>query len=220
MNKLFCVALSFLPVLMSCTTDNYDKGEGKYSLMQAELVDLSINHQKEAVSFLLDDNSSFMLITPITASWVQTADTTYRAVLYFKKLTAETADAIKISSVPTLRAREHWKLEKQVEDPIDVESAWLSKNGKYLNLALLLKTGQADDLDATQTIGLAQDTIRLNPDQTHTALFRLLHDQAGVPEYYTSRCYVSILLPDTVQLDTIRLSIPTHSGIKERQFLP
>ena len=28
-------------LLFSCTTDNYDKGQGKYSLMQAELVELS-----------------------------------------------------------------------------------------------------------------------------------------------------------------------------------
>ena len=81
-----------------------------------------------------------------------------------------------------------------------------------------MKTGQEEGNDGTQKIALAQDTIRLNDDQTHTAYFRLLHDQSGVPEYYTSRRYVSILLPDTVQLDTIRLTLPTYEGKKERVF--
>ena len=123
-----------------------------------------------------------------------------------------------LGAVPTLRAIHHWQLKEQPEDPLGVESGWLSKNGKYLNLGLLLKTGQEEGNDGTQKIALAQDTIRLNDDQTHTAYFRLLHDQSGVPEYYTSRRYVSILLPDTVQLDTIRLTLPTCEGKKERVF--
>jgi len=135
-------------------------------------------------------------------------------------VTETTAEPVSLGAVPTLRAKEYWKLDEQPEDPVGVESAWLSKNGKYLNLGLLLKTGQADDNDGTQSVGLAQDTIRLNGDQTHTAVFRLLHDQCGVPQYYTSRRFVSILLPDTVQLDTIRLTIPTYEGKLERIFLP
>lgn len=206
-------------VLAACTTDSYDKGEGKYSLMQAELVDLTINGQKEASSFVLDDGSGFSLTPPVTASWIQTADTVYRAVLYFNKLSETTAESMSMGPVPTLRAVRHWQMKEQPEDPLGVESAWLSKNEKYLNLGLLLKTGQEEGNDGTQKIALVQDTIRFNDDQTCTACFRLLHDQSGVPEYYTSRRFVSILLPDTVQLDTIRLTLPSYEGKKERLFL-
>ena len=218
--------LHLLPVLVlvalltACTTDNYDKGQGKYSLMQAELVDLSINGQKEAVAFLLDDGTQFTLTPPVTAAFIEKSDTVYRAVLYFNKLSETTAEKVSLGAVPTLRAVKHWQLKEQPEDPVGVESAWLSKNGRYLNIALLLKTGQADDNDGTQTVGLAQDTIRKNDDHTCTACFRLLHDQCGVPQYYTSRRYVSILLPDTVELDTIRLTLPTYEGKKERVFIP
>ena len=207
-------------LLFSCTTDNYDKGQGKYSLMQAELVELSINSNKEATSFTLDDGTQYTFVLPTIAKWIETPDTVYRALLYYNKVTETTAEPVSLGAVPTLRAKEHWKLEEQPEDPVGVESAWLSKNRKYLNIGLLLKTGQADDNDGTQTIGLAQDTIRLNSDQTRTAVFRLLHDQCEVPQYYTSRRFVSILLPDTVQLDTIRLTIPTYEGKLERIFLP
>ena len=217
---LWYTALLWLSVFTACTTDAYDKGEGKYSLMQAELVDLTINSQKEATNFLTDDGNRYTLTPSVSASWIQKADTTYRAVLYFNILSDATAEAVSLGTVPTLRAREHWKLEKQPEDPIGVESAWLSHSGKYVNLGLLLKTGQVDGEDGVHSVGLAQDTIRLNADQTRTACFRFLHDQAGIPEYYTTRRYVSILLPDTVQLDTIRLTLPTYNGKIERVFLP
>ena len=221
MNKsLWCIVMLWLPLLVSCTTDNYNKGQGKYSLMQGELVDLTINSEKEATAFTLDDGSRFTLTPFATAKWIETADTTYRAILYYNQLSEKTAEAVSLGAVPTLRAVRHWQLEQQPEDPIGIESAWLSKSGKYLNLGLLLKTGQADDNDGTQKVALAQDTIRLNDDQTHTAVFRLLHDQCDVPQYYTSRRFVSILLPDTVQLDTIRLTIPTYEGMVERIFLP
>lgn len=216
-NRYTLTVLAIL-ALTACTTDSYDKGEGKYSLMQAELVDLTINGQKEASAFVLDDGSRFSLTPPVTASWIQTADTVYRAVLYFNKLSETTAESVSLGSVPTLRAIHHWQMKEQPEDPLGVESAWLSKNEKYLNLGILLKTGQAEGNDGTQKIALVQDTIRINDDQTRTACFRLLHDQLGVPEYYTSRRFVSILLPDTVQLDTIRLTLPTYEGKKERLF--
>lgn len=204
--------------LVSCTTDNYDKGQGKYSLMQAELVDMSVNADKYGTAFVTDADERFSLTPVVTASWIQTADTTYRTMLYFNVLTDNTAEAVSVGTVPTLRAREHWKIADAKEDPIGLESAWLGKNGKYLNLGVLLKTGQVDGEDGVHTIGLAQDTILVNPDNTRTAKFRFLHDQAGVPEYYTSRRFVSILLPDTVQLDTIRLTVPTYAGKIERVF--
>ena len=218
MKKFIYAAFLWLPVLIGCTTDSYDKGEGKYSLMQAELVDLTVNGQKEGIAFVTDDGARFTLTPSVVASWIQTADTVYRALLYFNKISETTAESMSLGAVPTLRAIHHWQLKEQPEDTLGVESGWLSKNGKYLNLGLLLKTGQEEGNDGTQKIALAQDTIRLNDDQTHTAYFRLLHDQSGVPEYYTSRRYVSILLPDTVQLDTIRLTLPTCEGKKERVF--
>ena len=225
--KLLCKVIVFLIIchlsfvnLTSCTTDSYNKGQGKYSLMQAELVDLTVNGDKQGTVFVTDDGDSYSLTPAVTASWIKTADTTYRAVLYFNVLTNNTAEPVSVGTVPTLRAREHWKMTEQKEDPLGLESAWLGKNGKYLNLAVLLKTGQVDGEDGVHTIGLAQDTIIVNPDQTRTAKFRFLHDQASVPEYYTNRRFVSILLPDTVQLDTIRLTFPTYEGKAERVFFP
>lgn len=217
--KHYTLTVLAMFALTACTTDSYDKGEGKYSLTQAEMVELSVDGQKQATAFVLDDDSHFTLTPPATASWIQTADTIYRAILYFNQLTATTAECVQMGAVPTLRPVEHWKLKKQPQDPIGFESAWLSKKGKYLNVGLLLKTGQVDGEDGVHTIGIAQDTIRVNDDNTRTAYYRFLHDQGEVPEYYTNRRYISILIPSDTPLDTIRLTIPTYDGIKERTFL-
>lgn len=213
------IFLSFY-LFISCTHDAYDSGDGEYSYLCAEFAELKTTTAKLVPEALTDDNEQLTFSHPLTVSWAEKGDTVYRALLYYNKVTETTAEPVSLGAVPTLKAKEHWKLEEQPEDPVGVESAWLSKKGKYLNLGLLLKTGQADDNDGTQTVGLAQDTILLNGDQTHTAVFRLLHDQCEVPQYYTSRRFVSILLPDTVQLDTIRLTIPTYEGKLERIFLP
>lgn len=218
MKKTVYATLMWLLALTACTVDSYDKGEGKYSLMQAELVDLAINDQKLAISFVTDEGDRYQLTPPITSSWFQTADTIYRAVLYFNALPEATAEAVSLGVVPTLRAIKHGEIEQQPEDPIGVESAWMSKSRKYINLGLLFKTGQVDGEDGVHGIGLVLDTILVNANQTRTAYFRFLHDQTGIPEHYTSRRYVSILLPDTVQLDTIHLTIPTYDGKIERIF--
>ena len=38
--------------------------------------------------------------------------------------------------------------------PLGVECVWKAKNGKYVNVALLLKTGKMDDSSQGQTIAL------------------------------------------------------------------
>jgi len=211
------IYLVFL-LLLSCTTDSYEKGQGKYSLMEAELVELTIDGEKQGTAFVTDDDDRFTLTPSVSASWIETADTVYRAILYFNRLSETTAEPVAVGAVPTLRPREHWKIEQQKQDPLGVESAWVSKNGKYINLGLLLKTGVEDDSDAVQTIGLAQDTVLIHADDSRTAVYRLLHDQGGVPRYYTARRYVSILLPDTARLDTVRLIVITDDGTLARQF--
>lgn len=115
MKKFIYAAFLWLPVLIGCTTDSYDKGEGKYSLMQAELVDLTVNGQKEGIAFVTDDGARFTLTPSVVASWIQTADTVYRALLYFNKISETTAESMSLGAVPTLRAIHHWQLKEQPE---------------------------------------------------------------------------------------------------------
>lgn len=217
MKRLLPLA-SCLFLILACETDSYEKGEGKYSLMQADFAELTVNSQKEAVAFTTDDGDSYQLESPFTVKWIETPDTVYRAIIYYNKVNKGQADPMAASAVPTLRPVRADKFKEQPQDPIGFESAWLATSGKYLNIGLLMKTGRVDDEEPPHTIGLAQDTVYIYDDGRRTACYRFLHSQNGIPEYYTNRRYVSILLPEE-PLDTIRLSIQTYNGLLEKSFI-
>jgi hypothetical protein len=84
-------------------------------------------------------------------------------------------------------------------------------------MGLLLKNGRVEDSEGVHAMALCRDTVLVNPDQTRTAYYRLLHSQGDAPEYYTNRRYISILLPQD-RPDSVRLSIRTYNGTLEKQF--
>ncbi|MBQ3700671.1 MAG: NigD-like N-terminal domain-containing protein [Prevotella sp.] len=216
MKKLIYAAIL---LLVACQTDSYDKGEGQYSLMQGDFADLIIDGQKQGVSFQTDEGDSYQLVPPYTAKWIATADTTYRAIIYYNKVADHQAEPVAVGTVVTLTPIEHWRYKEQPQDPLGFESAWIAKNGKYLNLGLLMKTGRIDDEELPHNIGLAQDTVMVNADNTRTAYYRLLHSQNGIPQYYTNRRYVSILLPQALP-DTIHFQLETYEGTVKKTFIP
>lgn len=205
----------FSLLLFSCETDSYDKGEGKYSLTQADFAELSVNSEKQGVSFVTDEGSRFTFTTPVTTKWIETADTTYRTIIYYNKVKEGEATAVSIGLLPTLKPVAHWKLTEQWEDPLGLESYWLTRNGKYINLGVLVKSGYVDDQEGLHKVALACDTVLTNDDQTRTAYYRLLHSQEDVPQYYTNRSYLSILLPED-RPDSVCLSVTTYNGLVQR----
>ncbi len=210
------LALGFL-LFASCETDSYDKGEGKYSQMQGDFAELTINNQKQVVSFLTDEGEQYKTATLVSSSWIERPDTTYRAIIYFNKTTQGEAEVVAVGQMGVLHPITHWHFKEQPQDPLGVESLWLTRNGKYINMGLLLKNGHVDDSEGVHALGLSLDTILVNPDQTRTAYYRLLHSQGDAPEYYTNRRYVSILLPQD-RPDSVRLSIETYTGTLEKLF--
>jgi hypothetical protein len=62
-----------------------------------------------------------------------------------------------------------------------------------------------------QKLNAVSDTLITYPDGQRTLSVLLYHDQANVPEYYSTQAYVSI--PTTgLGVDSIRLYINTYSG--------
>ena len=209
--------LLLLPLLSSCTSDTYEKGTGKYSRMQADMAELTIDKEQQAVSFVTDDGEEYRLSPTFKAQWIQTADTIYRAIIYYNRNDDGTAQSVSAGSVPTLRPREHWRFKNLPQDPVGMESAWLSRNKKYLNMGLLIKSGYTTDSTAIHSIALSQDTIYSHDDGSRTAVYTFIHSQGGVPEYFTDRRFVSILLPDE-PADTVVLNIQTYNGPLTRRF--
>ena len=91
-------------------------------------------------------------------------------------------------------------------DPLYVESVWVSKNKKYVNMRLRLLTGASEDEEAVQTIGVVRD----EENNGHETLL-LYHDQGGQPEYYSTTAFVSIPLAE-VNADTLTITVNTYDG--------
>ncbi len=210
--RTFCLLLS-VATFYACSSDSYETGEGTYSHMTGDFAELYVNGQKEGVSFVTDDGDSYNLQKPVYASWIQTADSVYRATIYYNKVAEGTASVVSLSSLPTIRPHDVAKFKTQPQDPLGIESCWISKNGKYLNLGLLLKNGRdSNGREGTHTLSIALDETHKNDDNTYTAYYRLLHDQGSAPEYYTNRRYICVLLPTSSRPDSVRLTVNTYDG--------
>ena len=171
---------------------------------------------------ITDDGELLSVSEPFTAKWLTKADTLYRCALYYNKVKEDNgkyaADVVSAGQVPCPLVTPLSKLETSMRtDPVKFESAWMSKSGKYINLSLYLMTGSTTDKDAIQHLAIVQDTVMENPDHTRTAYLRLYHDQGGIPEYYSTQVYTSILTKE-IDADSVSLTINTYKGSVIKSF--
>ena len=199
---LLGLLLSSSIFLLSCERDSYEKGEGSYSLLQADFACLTVDSEKRGVSFMTDEGEHYLLSN-----------------LYYNKVEDGKAYVKSIGILPTLIPHDVKDFKRQPQDPVGMESSWLTRDGKYINMGLLLKNGRDDNgKEGIHSLALALDEIRQNSDHTKTAYYRLLHDQGESPQYYTNRRYVCILLPTEERPDSLCLTVKTYDGVVVRKF--
>ena len=205
--------LLFALLLSACTNDPYDSGDGRYSYLHAEFAEAHTIAAKTFDRATTDDGENLRFDPYATAEWAEKADTIYRALLYYNKAEHTTvAEPVSAVWVPVLSPIPADKIEREKKfDPVTLESLWTSANGRYVNLALLLKTGKADDPEAVQSIGIMKEEA-----DDGLLTLRVLHDQGSVPEYYTSRIFISIPVTDDLAGRSIRLIVNTYKGIVEK----
>ncbi len=209
----FLTLLAFLPLLAACTIDAYEKGEGEYSLLTAELVEAYVDNDKHVSHVVTDQGEHLMLTSPLTAQWIETPDTMYRALLYYDQVEEGKAEPRSFGWVGVLTPRDSIKGGMK-SDPLYTESMWVAKNHKYLNLRLRLLTGSTDDEKARHSIGLMKDAASSTPGHARMVLY---HDQGGMPEYYSMVTYASIPL-DSIKADTLTIVVKTYNGEVNRTF--
>ena len=179
--------------------------------MRGDFAEAIVNSSKQVTGIITDDGDEFTLTVPYTAKWVTTADTTYRCMLYYNKM-ADKAEVLSMGQVPCVGIAPLSKFDHRlVTDPVKFESTWMSKSGRYLNLSLLLKTGVTDDSTAVQNLAIVSDTVITHPDNKRIRHLILHHDQANVPEYYSTPVYISIPT-QRIDADSVRISINSYSG--------
>ncbi len=214
--------LLLMLLLISCSNESYDTGDGSLSNMRVDFVDAITNSYAQIYRVETDDNEVLDLTTPISVSWTEEKDTTYRALLYYNKIASYDgsyqAEAIAISQVQVLSITPTKDFLQEIFlDPVNFVSIWKSKQGKYINLDFYIKVGILDqDQQNLQVLGVLYDGETLLEDGTRKVTLRLYHNQNSMPEYYSQEVYVSIMVDDIPtdlsQVDQVEFIINTYDG--------
>ena len=207
MRNLLCLLMVFAAV--ACTQDAYEKGEGAYSEMTAQLADAHVNSDKRVDYVDTDEGEHLMLSQSASAKFITKADTTYRVSFYYKMVEGK-AELLSMGRVTVFSPQ---VIKAMKTDPVRMESMWIGRSKKYLNMSFYVMTGTTDDDDVKQTLGCRRDGVTKNADGTQTLRLTLYHDQGGVPEYYSQRVYVSIPIQG-IKVDSISLQVNTYDGEK------
>lgn len=221
-----------LPItfLTACTSESYETGDGKYSYLRADFGEIHTAKPQQVDYAVNDEGRRISFETAPTVKWAEKGDTLYRALLYYNDLPDKAARSISLQPVYVLAPKAAADVKDPSHDPVTFESAWLSTCQRtdltiavdsvkreavthYLNIAFLLKTGQPDDEKARQTIGMMSEQA-----DDGSLRLTLLHDQGAIPQYYSTRIYVSIPLSDSQLQRGISLCINTYDGELIRTF--
>ena len=215
--KAIASLLSVVILLAACEQELYEKGDSVNSYTRADFVEAFVGSNKTIEYVVTDDGDRLSLKKPYTSGWIQESDTVYRSLMYYDQWGQE-AEVLSLSRVTVLSVvnditgKGKWKT-----DPVGLETIWVSKSKKYLNLGLLLKSGEITESQEKHKVGAVLNSITLNADSTYTVNMSLSHSQGDVPEYYTQRAYLSISL-DGTEADSLRFTMNTYDGVVTKSF--
>ena len=211
-----------LLAIVSCHMDEYETGDGDYSYLCAEFADARSGEGGKMKYAVTDGGDSLVFHPVFDCNWMSKPDTTYRALVYYNRREASLphVECIAAHQVLVLHVLpDTSKVDKNAADPIAFESAWVGADSRYLNMGFFLKTGKDGDQNRKHLLGLACDSITVRADGSHVHFMRIIHDQNGVPENYSSRVFASIPLEDIPAGDEVRLQVPTYNGKVVRSFV-
>lgn len=219
--RIALAAIAMALAFAACTSDNYDSGDGRYSYMTSDFVEAYAVEAGSVGRVVTDGGEELTLASVVSASWAEKVDTAYRALLYYNKVDGtKSVQPLSLSQLMVLRPVQTTRPDTLNTDPVTFESAWVSANGKYLNIGCAVKTGKSSDGELRkQWLGVKCDTIRTAEGAT-SYTFTLLHNQNGAPEYYSARTFVSIPLDDAARQATISLVVNGYEGEVNKSFNP
>lgn len=220
-----CIAL----LMSACSHNAYDTGDSRYSYLRTDFAEAYTNGNGALWSAITDDGDSLVFTSTLQRAWAAKPDSAYRALVYYNLQPAGVAAAatsavpltvepVSVAMVYVLKPLSGTDSLVLMADPVVFESAWLSRNRRYVNLGLALMTGQPETADASQAIGLACDGVVTGDRGRRTYYYRLCHDQGNVPEYYKGTVYVSIPVSGMRAGDAVSITVPTYNGTVTRYF--
>ena len=88
-------------LLASCTTEQYDSGDGKLSYLRSDFVEACTDAQSRMSSFTTDEQLSLQVEGTPKVSWMTTPDSTYRALVYYAAPSSSSAPSSLSASGPS-----------------------------------------------------------------------------------------------------------------------
>lgn len=88
-------------LLASCTTEQYDSGDGKLSYLRSDFVEACTDAQSRMSSFTTDEQLSLQVEGTPNVSWMTTPDSTYRALVYYAAPSSSSALGSSSALVPS-----------------------------------------------------------------------------------------------------------------------
>lgn len=206
-------------LLVGCTTDTYETGDGEYSYLRSDFGVARSDAEKKLVTFTTDGDKTYTFAQPVEKDWVATADSTYRVLVYFDESDKTVITPKGIGNVSVLRAKPLKAGEAMKTDPVEWTSSWISENGAYINLGLNLMVGVSTEETSPQIIGVVLDGSKLSTSGHKHYYLCFYHDQRNVPEYFSQTTYASIPVEGSFEKgDSVTLTVNTYNGKKQKSF--
>lgn len=200
-------------LLASCTTEQYDSGDGKWSYLRSDFAEVCTDAQSRMSSFTTDEQLSLQVEGTPKVSWMTTPDSTYRALVYYAAPgSPATVKVFTVNNVLCPKIKRLQTLAPLKTDPVSFVALWLSANRKYVNITFDVKTGSSGSDADGQSIGAVLTDMTRNADGTLTAHITFCHDQGNVPQYYSSRQYASLAVAQMQDADLASIVINSYKG--------
>lgn len=215
--RILMVAGCWALCLTSCDYDINDSESSEYQLLSADIVDVPIAKNGLAFQAIKDDDSRLYFSSPVAVSDYKDKEF-IRCLLYYNKVNGESSiiDFVRGEQIPLLKPLTAKEAEEKEDkrDPLEILSSWRSANGKYLNIDLQTKDG-ADTYGSKKEHKLFVVMDSIHTSSTGRNIFyHIIHDQNGIPAYYSTTTYASIPLTDVSPNDTMTLKYNSWSGNK------
>lgn len=211
----YWVLFALLGLFTACTINSYEKGDGRYSYLRAEMTEIHTSAKNKVDYAWTDEGKKLTFTMPFTCSWAHVPDSVYRAMLYY---TQDEESTIGMTALHVWVLRPQKAPKRIPSDPVQLEGCWMSKSQQYLNIRIGVMTGTPEDTMLQQKIGIVtlKNTHHANGKETHD--LRLFHHQNNVPSYYARTFYISIPTDVYKKGDTLSLSVNTYRGWVKKSF--
>lgn len=198
-----------IALMASCTHASYDTGDGEYSHLRTDYVNVEVKDQ--LIQSITTDDGTALNINPGFKVITNPKDTTLRWLLYYNKVNnSDPIEIVSHSNMTLLKVKDASEVEMKT-DPVTVNSVWVGKDRKYLNLNIGLKMGTTESENNLHSVGMV--CTKTEDDITYYTFY---HDQADIPQYYTQNVLLTV---DCAKEKIIDLTINTYNGTWHKQFI-